>query len=276
MTEFDQDPKELLEKELHIIAEWEEEQKDLWFWEKMLRLPFALLDKITPTIVHEYLKKILDELGSYIQYGGKYLINEAAILEKLTEKAKLPAHEPLLLHEVKKLPIQIMNEVATDLIMARRSFATLQGATTGIGGVFTLAIDIPAILGLSLKVLQEMAITYGYDPHQKKERIFIVKCLQFTSADIVGKRAILKDLSSFHTGNQESETISQIEGWREVIATYGENYGWKKLFQLVPILGVFFGAYINRSMIKDVAETGQMLYRKRRVLAKLEEINQTE
>ena len=274
--ELNRDQKEQLEKELQIIAKWEAEQKDLWFWEKILRYPFALLDKITPQKIHEYIGKTLDEIGSYIQHGGKYLINEETILQKLTEKANLPTHEPLLLKEVKKLPIQTMNEVANDLLLSRKSFATLQGATTGFGGIFTLAVDIPALLGLSLKVLQEMAISYGYNPREKKERIFVVKCLQFASADIVGKKAILKDLSTFHSGNSESETISQIEGWREVIANYSDQYGWKKLFQLIPILGMIFGAYLNRSMMNDVAETGYMLYRKRRVLTKLDEINENE
>ncbi len=264
------DEKKLLENELQIIAKWEDDQNKIWFWEKIFRLPFTLLDKITPHQVHQYVGKFLDEVGSYIQYGGKYLIHEAHILQQLTQKAKLPPHEPLLLSEVKHLSIQIMNEVAEDLITTRKGVATLQGATTGVGGLFSLAIDIPMILGLSLKVLQEMALTYGYNPNEKKERVFIVKCLQFSSADIVGKKSILKDLSHYHKKDVDRETLSQIEGWREVMGSYRDHYGWKKLFQLVPILGIILGALINRSIIEEVAETGHMLYRKRRVLEKLE------
>jgi hypothetical protein len=33
---------------LRQIEQWEQEQKDLFFWEKLGRLPFALLDRITP------------------------------------------------------------------------------------------------------------------------------------------------------------------------------------------------------------------------------------
>lgn len=266
----------LLEKELKVIAEWEKEQHQLWFWEKIARLPFALLDKMTPRKVHEYLGKILDEVGSYIQYGGEYLINEKKILQKLSIQANQLADQPLQLTDVRDLPIQTMNDFAKSLMKSRKGFATVQGATTGIGGVFSLAIDIPTMLGLSLKVLQEMAITYGYHPHDKKERIFIVKCLQFASSDAVGKKAILKQLSHYHKGNPERESISELNGWREVIATYRDSYGWKKLFQLVPILGIVFGAFINRSAIEEVAETGHMLYRKRRVLEKLEMLSATE
>lgn len=164
-----------------------------------------------------------------------------------------------------------MNQVAQQLRTTRSQIATMQGATTGFGGVFTLAIDIPAVLGLSLKVLQEMAISYGYNPKEKQERIFIVKCLHFASADFIGKQSILKDLSSFCETNDylERQAVSQVQGWREVVANYRDTYGWKKLFQMVPVIGIFFGAWINRSTILEVAETGQMLYQKRRILERL-------
>ena len=58
------------------------------------------------------------------------------------------------------------------------------------------------ILGTALKTLQEIAIIHGYDPNDKMERIFIVKCLQFTSADIVGKEAILQELSTMNSSKR--------------------------------------------------------------------------
>ncbi|TCS93494.1 EcsC family protein [Hazenella coriacea] len=269
---MDSDPtlesKEELLTQLKRIKDWEQDQSDLWFWEKIGRIPFLLLDKITPQMIHNLVGKILDEIGGYIQTGGQYLISEKSIIEKLSTHSK---KTPLTLEEVAHLPLTVMNQVAEQLRTTRSQLAAVQGATTGFGGVFTLAIDIPAVLGLSLKVLQEMAISYGYNPQEKQERIFIVKCLHFASADIVGKQSILKDLSSFCETNDyhDRQAVSQVEGWREVIANYRDTYGWKKIFQIVPIIGIFFGAWINRSTIQEVAETGQMLYQKRRVLERL-------
>ncbi|MEW9667946.1 EcsC family protein [Ammoniphilus sp. 3BR4] len=248
--------------ELKHIADWEKDQKDLWFWEKLGRLPFVLLDRITPKFIHQKIGQSIDELGSYIQSGGQYLIKEEDIYKKFSKD--VPSQS-----EIQQLPLLEMDKVAKGLLDSRSKMATVQGATTGIGGLFTLAIDIPLLLGISLKVLQEMALTYGYDPRQKEERIFIVKCLQFTSSDIVGKKAILEELESFQTNRSSSQAISQLEGWREVVMTYRDNFGWKKLFQMVPIAGMIFGAYINKSTIQDVAETGMMLYRKRRILERL-------
>ncbi|MEH7177541.1 EcsC family protein [Neobacillus vireti] len=261
-----------LHSELKKIEDWEKKQKDLWFWEKIGRLPFMLLDKLTPKFIQDKIGLAIDELGSYIQTGGQYLVNEESILKKFAPEGALWTVDGIRLDLHKHVPISRMDEVANEIGNSRTKMATIQGATTGIGGLFTLAVDIPVLLGLSLKVLQEISLCYGYDPKEKSERIFIVKCLQFTSSDIVGKKAILVDLASFHQGNQSNQIVSQLQGWREVVTTYRDSFGWKKLFQMVPIAGIIFGAIINRSSMSDVAEAGKMLYRKRRIVERLHQI----
>jgi hypothetical protein len=257
-----------LQDALEEIKKWEEDQSDLWFWEKLGRIPFAILDKITPNVIQKYIGIALDELGSYIQTGGQYLTSQDRVLQKYSPHLLMQSSDEVTIDKIAHVPLALMNKVAEDNKANHTNFATVQGATTGFGGIFTLAIDIPLLLGTSLKILQEMAITYGYDPKEKEERIFIVKCLQFSSSDFVGKQAILKELTEMST---EQEAISKLQGWREVIFAYRDNYGWKKLFQMVPVLGMIFGAVINRYTIQDVAEAGQMLYQKRRVLAKMKE-----
>ncbi|MFK9094577.1 EcsC family protein [Bacillus salipaludis] len=264
---------DFLKGELKKINKWEKDQKGLWFWEKIGRLPFVFLDKLTPKFIQDKIGLMIDELGSFIQTGGQYLISEKSILKKFTAKDSSMERDIIIIDQLEQVPLSKMDEVAKEIKNSRTNMATIQGATTGIGGLFTLAIDIPLLLGLSLKVLQEISLCYGYDPKNRSERIFIVKCLQFTSSDIVGKKAILEDLSAFNQDKHNTRMMSQLQGWREVVTTYRDNFGWKKLFQMVPIAGMIFGAFINRSSIGDVAETGMMLYRKRRIV---ERINQLE
>ncbi|ULT56567.1 EcsC family protein [Neobacillus drentensis] len=262
--------REELVNQLSVIEKWEKDQSDLWIWERLGRLPFKLLDKITPSFIHNKVGSLLEEIGSYIQTGGSYLIKKETIFKKVEKEIGKPIHD---LADIKDIPITTMNKVSQELTRQRKKFAAIQGASTGIGGIFTLAIDIPALIAISLKTLQEIAIIHGYDPSDQDERVFMVKCLQFSSADIVGKRAILHELSIYSgRGSSSDETISQLQGWREVVYTYRDQFGWKKLFQMVPIAGIIFGAFTNRSMIHDLAETGMMLYGKRRILERLDQV----
>ncbi|WP_337101276.1 EcsC family protein [Paenibacillus sp. YIM B09110] len=275
------DSNERLLEALREIEAWENDQKDLWFWEKLGRLPFMLLDKLTPKFIQAKLGQAVDEVGGFIQNGGKYLVSEKTITSKLARNAEAVEMDAslsgsdvvLTVEDCASLPLAVMDRTAAELKSSRTAMATVQGATTGIGGIFTLAIDIPAILGLSLKIIQEIAICYGYNPKLKEERIFAVKVMQFASSDIVGKKAILDELIAYGTESegQGSHMLSQLQGWREVVNVYRDNFGLKKLFQLIPIAGIVFGAFINRSTLNDVAEAATMLYRKRRVLVKLKE-----
>ncbi len=256
------------------IAAWEKEQNKLMIWDRITRLPFKLLDKVTPKVIHDKIGKLLDELGSYIQNGGNYLVagrKVGQLVEAAGRAAGAPEHGPY--------PLAVMDAAAEKLSGSSRNVATVQGATTGFGGVFTLAADIPAILGLSLKVIQEIGLCYGYDPTDKTERIFTVKVMQFASSDVVGKRTILQELNLQAGGSGDitagaNAAVSKIQGWKEVITVYRDNWGWKKLLQTVPVAGMFFGAYTNRKALEDVAEAAQMLYRKRRIMARLAELDE--
>ncbi|MEB2271881.1 EcsC family protein [Bacillus safensis] len=267
--------KEWLKAQLKEIEKWEKDQQKVWFWEKLSRLPFQMLDKLTPAFIQKKIGVLLDEMGHYIQSGGAYLTSEKGIIHQFQKKCEGESIQRI--EDIGKAPIDIMDAISEHMGKNRTNLATVQGATTGVGGMFTLAADIPAVLGLSLKTLQDIAVTYGYDPKNKEERVFIIKCLQLNSADVVGKKSILKELKSYHESEGKHENmISQIQGWREVVYNYRDSFGWKKLFQLVPIAGILFGAVSNRSQLKGIAETGMMQYRKRRILTRLEELTQQE
>ncbi|MGY5342054.1 EcsC family protein [Paenibacillus glucanolyticus] len=287
-----------LESQLQEILKWEKEQKDVMFWEKLGRIPFMLLDRLTPKAVQEKIGSALNEVGGFIQNGGKHLVREKTVLNVLAQTAGLDVSEAASSSSVKSdhrksasefedgdekrtgteeltlasaaaLPLHVMDTAADTLTVKRVKFAAAQGAATGIGGVFTIAADLPMVLGQSLKVLQEMALCYGYDPNDPRERVFIVKCLQFSSADIVGKKAVLEELARFDEEQATEQVFSQLQGWREVVLSYTDNFGMKKLFQLIPIAGIVFGSISNKGTISDVAEAGKMLYKKRRLSCRL-------
>lgn len=97
------------------------------------------------------------------------------------------------------------------------------------------------------------------------------------AADIGGccrQKTILQELKDYDQDRTYKNVASQIQGWREVVLGYRDTFGWKKLFQLVPVAGMVFGAAANRSTLNDITETGMMLYKKRRILERLKETEQ--
>ncbi|MEW4368488.1 EcsC family protein [Paenibacillus kandeliae] len=269
-----QETRKQLEQELAQVNKWEKEQGGTSILDKIGRIPFALLDRLTPKFIRDKLGIAINEIGRFIQNGGSYLISPKGIMQKL---ATLSGQKDVVLKpkDVAQLPLEVMNKAALDLSRSRSNLAALEGAASGIGGIFTIAADIPAMIGISLKVLQEISLCYGYYPDDPQERLFILKCLQFASSDVVGKEAVLKELADFEKADTGKQVFSQIQGWREVVNSYRDNFGWRKLFQAVPIAGILFGSFVNKNSLDSVAEAGRMLYRKRRILERLNELDQS-
>lgn len=264
-----------LEQELQQIAKWEKDQRGGSILDKIGRIPFMLLDRMTPKFIRDKIGTALNELGRFIQNGGKYLISPKGIMQRLA-KASGQEDAELTPREVAQLPLKVMDDTAMDISRSRSNLAALEGAASGVGGIFTIAADIPAMIGISLKALQEIALCYGYYPSDPKERLFILKCLQFASSDVVGKKAVLEELADFEKGDTGKEVFSQLQGWREVITTYRDNFGWRKLFQAVPVAGIIFGSFVNKNSLEALTEVGRALYRKRRIMERLQQMKQAE
>ncbi|MDN8842413.1 EcsC family protein, partial [Staphylococcus aureus] len=71
-----------LERQLRDIQKWEKAQQRAMFWQTFTRLPFQLLDKLTPQFIQRKIGLILDETGTFIQSGGQYLTSEKRIMKK--------------------------------------------------------------------------------------------------------------------------------------------------------------------------------------------------
>lgn len=85
-------------KELDEVKKWEKDQSGLWFWEKLSRLPFKLIDKLTPAFIQNKIGQLLDEMGNYIQSGGK-LLSDISSSKKYYKHLNVENFE-----EVKDLP----------------------------------------------------------------------------------------------------------------------------------------------------------------------------
>lgn len=141
--------------------------------------------------------------------------------------------------------------------------ASAEGAITGVGGILMGLADFPAFLGIKMKMLFEIAASYGYDVREFRERLFMLYVFKLTFA-------------SQETRNQ---TIDIIENWEEYQENFPEGleeFDWKsfqleyrdymdlaKLAQLIPIIGAGVGAIANFKLSSKLADTAMQCYRSR-------------
>ncbi len=67
------DSKEWLTEELIKVEAWEKDQSNLWFWERLGRLPFKIIDKLTPAFIQNKIGVLLDHSHNKSKYPVMFL-----------------------------------------------------------------------------------------------------------------------------------------------------------------------------------------------------------
>ena len=160
-------------------------------------------------------------------------------------------------------------------------YGTAEGGVTGAAGFLALAVDIPALFTISLRLIQEIATCYGYDVTEEEEQEYVLHLLRTAStSDIKIKAEVLVTLKQLEQillkvtwkkmnealARKEIGKLSLLAGIRQFAKSLGIQLTKRKALQLVPLLGALVGAVFNATFVNDVGRAAYMSYRRRKIL----------
>ncbi|WP_114792384.1 EcsC family protein [Niabella yanshanensis] len=153
--------------------------------------------------------------------------------------------------------------VVKEKIKFYRSTAALEGGVTGAGGFFLGLADFPILIALKLKLLYEIAATYGFDLNDYKERIYVLHIFELSFSSKEHSRNIYMKLVNWdqHAAALPRD-INQFE-WRKFQQEYRDYIDLAKMAQLLPVIGAPVGLIANYSLIKKLGNTAMNAYRMR-------------
>lgn len=159
------------------------------------------------------------------------------------------------------------DELARKKISTYQKTAIIEGAGTGAGGILLGLADFPLLLSIKMKFLFETASVYGFNTKDYEERLFILHVFQLAfSSDEIRKKT-LYEIENWDTRKQALVEMD----WRKFQQEYRDYIDLAKMFQLVPGIGAFVGAYANNNLLKQLGETAMNAYRLR-ILQKAPEL----
>ncbi len=153
-----------------------------------------------------------------------------------------------------------------------------EGGAIGAGGGAGLAADIPALLAISLRLVQHIVVCYGYDISRLEEREFVKHVLWTGSAaDLKAKTEALSHLKILEgillkasrdnlapdLARKEISQRADMPAVRQIARVLGIQITKRKALQIVPVLGAVVGASFNASFVHDAGEAAYMSYRRR-------------
>jgi uncharacterized protein (DUF697 family) len=149
---------------------------------------------------------------------------------------------------------------AKEAIALYKRAAAVEGGITGAGGILLGLADFPLWLSIKIKMLLEIAASYGYDVKDPAERMYILKIFQLAFSSQQHRNLVYKELVRWI----ENEQVRQEQpDWRAFQLEYRDYIDLAKLMQLVPGIGAVVGVLVNHKLTNQLGETAMNAYRMR-------------
>lgn len=145
----------------------------------------------------------------------------------------------------------------------------LGSCVTGFAGAVGQLADVPAFYLYAVHSLQEIAISYGFDPRLEREQKFLLHLLRighapgrknrYREVDELDKLDIDRDLASLPEITYAMTGRGMMLLARQLLKMLLR----RKAVAMVPVLGAVVNAGINNHLMSAILEVGQRSYRRR-------------
>jgi len=158
---------------------------------------------------------------------------------------------------------QLREAYVRRLVNTYKKAASLEGAVTGAGGILMGMADFPAFLTIKIKMLFDIATTYGFDVKQYKERLFLLTVFQLAFSSHRSRREVYDRLADWE--NYAASLPDDVDrfDWRTFQLEYRDYIDLAKMAQLIPVIGAAVGAVANYRLTAQLGTAAMNGYRMR-------------
>lgn len=260
--------------ELNDLIEKKQQQQNLNKLELMYQnASNFLLQKIPQSYSNtfiEFFSTAFFHTQSLIQTTKQFQEKKLDILNR----AQILRSDIKTISDLRKLPLRQLNFLAEQEISKALIVSSVQGGISGTSTKLALFGDLPALLFINLKTVQEIALCYGYDVSIPKEMECSLKVLQGAILPSTEKYVVWSSLMNDILKHEDSDVFAT---WENEFNGEGVYYTVilqmckllmihslrNKVLSGIPLLGVTVGAKWNESFTKNVLEYTKKFYQYR-------------
>ena len=254
--------KKVLEKEFKKLRKKEEKllnKKDGFIKGKLSPLTKKIEDKIPRKVENTLEAAFYNGFKMVLEKGSKHIersynkedieieheVNDFAMRKKISKKA-----------------IKNMDKQSKKSRLVNKGVSTVEGAGFGLLGIGLP--DIPLFLGVILKTVFEIALSYGFDYNKREERIYMLTLISSALCDekYIKDLNIKLDLLGEKIDSNEEIEVNMEEAIKETSKILSDSLLLSKFIQGLPIVGVL-GGVTNYNVINKVSAFALVKYKKR-------------
>ncbi|NMM49934.1 EcsC family protein [Marinigracilibium pacificum] len=199
------------------------------------------INTLIPDKVHDVITKAIKEITRAVIFGAEYSTFKQRNFATLSD-AELFAQKRIDFYA---------------------SSSAAEGAITGFGGFISGLADFPLWLSLKMKMLFELANSYGYDITDYKERLYILHIFQLTFSSQKNRNKLFEIMKNWEENSETLPADINDFDWKTFQLEYRDFIDLAKLIQLIPGVGAIAGAYVNHKYTKMLGRYAMNAYRMR-------------
>lgn len=226
--------------------------EELKRWQKqMLRRPSFLnavskkvqtkINSYIPEKIHNAVTVVIKQMVRSVLFGSQYTTKKPASIKTL----------------------QQTEEEIERLVKIYKHTAAVEGGVTGAGGILLGLADFPILLGIKIKMLFDIASTYGFDVKDYKERLYLLHIFQLAFSSHEHRRNVFLQMQDWDQKKKQLPDDVNAFDWRSFQQEYRDYIDLAKMAQLIPGIGAVVGLIANYKLIKQLGHTAMNAYRMR-------------
>ena len=206
--------------------------------------------------------------------GALNLSNSAA--EWLTDKGDILRDGQVAeIEELRTKSLELSDSLANTVHNWAIGVAAVEGGVTGATGLVGMAVDIPTLITMCLRVIHKIGLCYGFECKKEVEQRFVFGILSAAGANSMKEKNMsiltlqqITVMLTKMTWKQITEAAAKNKFGlaalviliKQLAKQLGINITKRKALQVVPVIGAAVGAAMNTSILNDVAWAARRSY----------------
>lgn len=225
------------------------------------------LDPLKTKIEEKIPEKLQSTLNIAFEKGFKTVFDKGVgIIEKTYNKEDINMEFDINSYAINKYPtkrnLKKIDKSANKKIFINKSVSAIEGSALGLLGIGIP--DIPIYIGVILKSIYEISLSYGFDYNFPEERIYILNiiCASVTSGTERKMYFNKLDTIANEIDNDKYHNYNIDEILKETSNKISTYMLTSKFIQGLPIVGVV-GGVTNFKTLHDISTIAKLKYKQR-------------
>ena len=213
-----------------------------------------------PSLINGISKKVQTKINSWIP---EKIHKGITVTIKQMIKGVLFGAKHITAKPLENMSLLVRENMVRKKIENYKTTAALEGGVTGAGGILLGLVDFPVLIGIKIKLLFDIAVLYGFDINDYKERVYLLHIFELAFSSDSHRRDVYVEMIDWDNKSKSlPDDINQFD-WRNFQQEYRDYLDIAKMAQLLPVIGAPVGFVVNYRLVQKLGITAMNAYRMR-------------